>query len=109
MSSTASEPCFAASRCPLPLARTDYQRGDTVIAEFWSASPTVHYTTGNNYLLVERKTEAGWRVENDSYVAELSWEIPVAGSAGDYRIRHFGYDRNGVAFGDVSELFRISP
>lgn len=108
----------------LPLARTQYQGGETVIAEFWSANPTAHYTTGDNFLLVEHKTAAGWqsvaddgdwstrvrwRIEDDSYIAQLSWEIPVESSAGDYRLTHSGYDNASGAFSGVSELFRINP
>ena len=108
----------------LPLARTQYRGGETVIAEFWSANPTAHYTTGDNFLLVEHKTAAGWqsvaddgdwstrvrwRIEDDSYIAQLSWEIPVESSAGDYRLTHFGYDNASGAFSGVSELIRINP
>jgi neutral ceramidase len=108
----------------LPLAKTEYRSGETVIAEFWSANPTAHYTTGDNFLLVEHKTAAGWRqvaddgdwttrvrwrIEDDTYVAQLSWEIPVHSSAGDYRLTHFGYDNTTGPFSGVSELFRINP
>jgi neutral ceramidase len=107
---------------PLPLAKTKYLRGETLIAEFWSANPTAHYTTGNNFLLVEHRTAAGWqavaddgawstrvrwRIEDNAYIAELSWEVPLDTSAGDYRVTHFGFDNASGAFSGVSEIVRI--
>ncbi|MEZ5572721.1 MAG: neutral/alkaline non-lysosomal ceramidase N-terminal domain-containing protein [Halioglobus sp.] len=106
----------------LPLARTQYHGGETIVAEFWSANPTAHYTTGTNTLLVEKKVAANWqavasdsdwstrvrwRVEDDAYIAQLSWDTPVDTLPGDYRLTHFGYDNNGNAFNGVSEVIHI--
>ena len=106
----------------LPLAKTNYQRGETLIAEFWSTNPTAHYTTGNNFLLVEHSSAAGWqavaddgawstrvrwRLEDDAYIAAVSWEVPIDTSAGEYRITHFGYDNASGAFSGVSDVVRI--
>ena len=38
---------------------------------------------------------------------QLSWEVPVDASAGDYRLTHFGYDNTGGAFSGVSDVVRI--
>ncbi len=106
----------------LPLARTQYRKGETVVAEFWSANPTAHYTTGTNTLLVEHRaatdwqavasdsdwsTRVRWRVEDDAYIAQLSWEVPLETRAGDYRLTHFGYDNTGKPFSGVSGVIRI--
>jgi neutral ceramidase len=106
----------------LPAAKTQYRTGETVLAEFWSTNPTVYYTTGDNFLLVEHKTAGGWqavaddgdwstrvrwRIENDVYIAQLSWAIPDTASAGDYRLRHFGFDNSGAAFSGESEMIHI--
>ena len=106
----------------LPLAQAQYHKGETVIAEFWSTNPTAHYTTGDNFLLVEHRTAAGWqavaddgdwstrvrwRLEDDTYIAQLSWEVPPDASTGDYRLTHFGYDTAGKAFNGISEVIRI--
>jgi neutral ceramidase len=105
----------------LPLLKAQCERGETVLVEFWSTNPTAHYTTGNNFLLVERRTPSGWQVvaddgdwstrvrwrfENDAYIAQLTWEVPVDLAVGDYRISHRGYDSAGDAFSGVSEIFR---
>lgn len=104
----------------LPLAKTQYERGESVLIEFWSANPTAHFTTGNNFLQVERRTPAGWqvvaddgdwstrvrwRLEDDAYIAQLSWAAPVEAPAGDYRITHYGYDNAGKLFSGVSGVF----
>ena len=105
----------------LPLERTRYGKGDTVLTEFWSSNPTAHYTTGGNFMLVERRTRSGWHViaddgdwstrvrwreEGDAYIAQLSWEIPGGTRAGDYRITHLGFDRGGAPFSGTSGIFR---
>jgi len=48
-----------------------------------------------------------WRSEDDAHIAELSWEVPIDASVGDYRITHFGYDNASGAFSGVSEIVRI--
>jgi neutral ceramidase len=104
----------------LPLKNKQYRKGDTVLAEFWSANPTAHYITGNNYLLLERKTSTGWeaaaddgdwstrvrwRRDGDSYIAQLSWAAPKDAPSGEYRFTHMGYDDGGAAFRGVSDTF----
>ena len=106
----------------LPLVQTHYRSGETVVAEFWSANPTANYITGNNFLLVERKTVKGWRgvvddgdwstrvswrTEGGAYIAEISWEIPTDTPAGEYRLTHSGYGATGDAFRGASELIYI--
>jgi neutral ceramidase len=106
----------------LPLAGTQFRKGDTVVAEFWSANPTAHYTTGTNTLLVEHRpaadwqavatdsdwsTRVRWRAEDDAYIAQLSWEVPLDTPAGDYRLTHFGFDNTGKAFSGVSQVIHI--
>jgi hypothetical protein len=48
-----------------------------------------------------------WRAEDDAYIAQLSWEVPLDTRAGDYRLTHFGYDNTGKAFSGVSQVIRI--
>ena len=105
----------------LLLPKANYTKGDTVFVEFWSTNPTAHYTTDNNFLLVERSTPSSWqkvaddgdwstrvrwRLEHGVYVAQLSWEVPASTPAGDYRITHLGFDDTGAVFTGVSETFR---
>jgi neutral ceramidase len=107
----------------LPLANTQYQTGETVVAEFWSSNPTAHYGSGDNFMQVEHKTAEGWqkivdesdwstrvrwRIEDDRYIAQLSWEIPADSRAGDYRLKHFGHQDGSGAFSGVSETIRIN-
>ena len=105
----------------LPLGKTQYRRGETVTAEFWSSSPSAPLRTGNNFLLVEYKTSAGWqsvasdgdwntrirwRVEDDALLAQLSWQIPADSPAGEYRLTHIGQDDSGE-FRGVSQTVRL--
>jgi neutral ceramidase len=107
----------------LPLEKSDYESGETVTIDFWSANPTEHYVTGSNFLRVEHRTPSGWqvvaddgdwstrvrwRMEDDAYIAELSWEVPDDTPSGDYRISHSGFDESGDAFSGVSETFRYT-
>ena len=100
-----------------------YSPGDTITARFWSANPTVNFPRGKNYLLVERKTAAGWQrvaddgdwntrvrwqLEASAYVAELSWEVPQQTPPGAYRLSHFGFDATGSAFSGTSSAFEIT-
>ena len=48
-----------------------------------------------------------WRIEDGTYIAQLSWEVPPDASTGDYRITHFGFDNASGAFSGVSEIVRI--
>jgi neutral ceramidase len=106
----------------LPLKKTQYQTGETVVADFWSTNPTAHYTTGNNFMQVEHKTAQGWqaiaddgdwstrvqwRSEDGSYVAQLSWEIPADASPGEYRLTHSGYDKTGDVFNGTPKSILI--
>lgn len=107
----------------LPLSKTQYAKGETVVAEFLSANPTADYRTGNNYLLLERKMPSGWqavsddgdwstrvrwRRDGDAYIAQLSWEAPSNAPAGEYRLTHMGYDNQGAAFRGVSNTFHYN-
>jgi len=106
----------------LPLVQTQYKVGDTVTAEFWSANPTAHYITGNNFLLVEHKTKTGWqamasdgdwntrvrwRDQDDAWVVQLSWQIPAHTTAGQYRLGHYGYDIGGGSYSGESAVLTI--
>ena len=107
---------------PLPQGQTEYRKGETVVAEFWSNNPTANYITGNNYMLVERKTLAGWqtiatdgdwnttvrwRTEHESIIAKLSWETPVKIEAGQYRVTHLGHDQYGAVFRGIPREIQI--
>jgi neutral ceramidase len=106
----------------LPLSNTHYQPGDIAIAEFWSSNPSRHYVTGNNFLLLERKTQASWqalatdsdwstrvrwRGEARAFVAELSWVIPVDAKTGEYRFTHFGEHQSLGPYSGVSNSFYV--
>lgn len=52
-------------------------------------------------------TRVRWRLEDGSYIAQLSWEVPPDTSTGDYRLTHFGYDTAGKAFSGLSQVIRI--
>ena len=101
---------------------TRYRAGQTATARFWSTNPTVSFPKGKNYLLVERKTPAGWRqiaddshwstrvrwqLESGAYVAELSWVVPQGAILGEYRISHFGFETSGAEFAGMSGVFEI--
>ncbi len=105
----------------LPMDKREFERGDTVLVQFWSANPTAHYTTGNSFLAVEHRTSAGWqriaddgdwstrvrwRLEDGAYIAQVSWEVPDDALTGDYRIMHYGFDASGAAFAGASQSFR---
>jgi neutral ceramidase len=107
-----------------PVLAGAYRPGETPVAEFWSANPTLHYLTGENYLRVERKGISGWQVvaedgdwattlrwvvEDDAYVARASWTIPEDAAPGDYRFSHSGLDPSGKRFSGSSTLFRVVP
>lgn len=107
----------------LPMAKAHYRGGETVVAEFWSTNPTANYITGNNFLLIERKTAKGWqaiaddgdwstrirwRIEGGPYVAQISWEIPSDTPGGEYRLTHYGYDGVNGGFSGVSEVIHVN-
>ena len=107
---------------PLPSSKTQYRKGETVVAEFWSNNPTDNYVTGNNYMQVESKTSTGWqtiatdsdwqttvrwREDGGSFVAKLSWKTPTNMQAGEYRLTHQGYDSQGALFTGVSGIVQI--
>ena len=108
----------------LPLAKTQYRGGETVVTDFWSSNPTAHYPTGDNYLSIEHKTIAGWqavaddgdwstrihwRMEGGAYVAQISWEIPADTPAGEYRLTHSGHSDADGKFSGVSQQIYIEP
>lgn len=107
----------------LPLQTTQYSPGDTVSVEFISQHPNRHYVTGNTFLLVERKSEPGWQViaddgnwqtrvrwreENGRLIAQLIWEIPQHTASGEYRLRHQGFDEQGITFTGPSQNFQVN-
>jgi neutral ceramidase len=114
----------------LPLGESRVQGGEIMLAEFWSANPTAYYSRDEkeianvleNFLLVEHNTAEGWktvaddgdwttriswRMEGDSYIARLSWDVPVDSPAGEYRFRHFGFHAATGVFNGVSGAVRI--
>jgi neutral ceramidase len=107
---------------PQPLARSDFARGDTVTATFWSSNPVAHYVTGNNFLRVERnvgkqwalvatdtdwQTRIRWQSRGDHFIARVQWDIPADAAQGSYRIVHSGFDPTGVSFSGTSDTFRV--
>ncbi len=122
LGSAALLPEGAAYGDTLPLAKTHFRGGETVVTDFWSTNPTAHYPAGNNFLLIERNTEKGWlaiandsdwstrirwRKEDGAYIAQISWEIPADAPAGEYRLTHSGYSNAGGKFSGMSEQIYI--
>ncbi|MFT4614856.1 MAG: neutral ceramidase [Bacteroidia bacterium] len=120
----ASEPKDGPLTQALPMAESQYHRGEKVIAEFNSQHPNGHYITGITFLVVEKNSESGWkdladdgdwqtrvqwREEKGGYIAQLSWNIPANAPTGEYRLRHRGYDAQGTAFTATSENFLVQP
>ena len=106
----------------LPLPRDSYRAGTTASVEFWSEHPGAHFVTGNNFLLVEQRagntwraladdsdwgTRVRWRTRGERHIAELSWDIPATATAGDYRLRHLGFEADGTAFSGASATFGV--
>ena len=102
--------------------RTQYSRGETVKAEFWSSNPTAAYRTDLNYLRVEHNTAEGWatvatdgdwstkvrwRTDKGGMVATASWHIPTDVDFGEYRLVHTGVDLKGNMFSGVSRGISI--
>ena len=100
-----------------------YRSATSLHAFVWLANPTVNFPKGKNYLLVERKTAAGWqRVADDgdwntrvrwqlkanAYVADLSWEVPQQTPLGEYRLSHFDFDAAASAVSGTSSEFEIT-
>ena len=107
---------------PLPLHKREYEKGEIIIADFWSTNPSNHYVTGNNYMVVEVKTQDGWdiiatdsdwnttirwRIENSAAIAQLSWEIPLEAASGDYRLRHNTTTSKSTNLSGISRNFTI--
>ena len=103
-------------------AKLQYRKGETAQAEFWSSNPTANYVTGNNFMSVERKTQEGWqaliddgdwdttvrwRTEGEAFVATLTWQIPLNIEAGEYRLKHFGFNPQGQAFSGASHSIQV--
>lgn len=106
----------------LPLKKTQYRGGETVVTDFWSSNPTAHYPAGNNFLSIEHKTTAGWqavaddgdwstrirwRLEKGAYAAQISWEIPADTPTGEYRLTHSGYSDADGKFSGVSQQIYV--
>jgi len=102
--------------------RISYSGGEIVKAQFLSYSPTAFYRTGNNFLKIERATQAGWktvatdsdwnttvrwRSAEDKMIATLTWHIPKNIDAGKYRLMHVGYGPQGVKFQGYSRHIKI--
>lgn len=96
--------------------------GDTVRVDFYSVDPAAHFTTGNNFLAVQRETGDGWRTvatdtdwstrvrwrfDGGRAVATLEWDIPRDIPAGAYRLRHLGLDEQGRAFAGDSRVLTV--
>ena len=103
--------------------RSEYRKGETIVAEFWSSNPSASYVTGNNYMLVEIKTPTGWqtvvsdsdwnttvkwRKKRGSFIAKLSWHMPLTTEAGEYRLTHQGQDALGNVFRGISGNIQIN-
>jgi hypothetical protein len=71
----------------------------------------VEYRVAGNWQAVatdsDWSTRIRWRVEDDAYIAQLSWEVPLDTQAGADRLTHFGYDNSGKAFSGVSDMIHI--
>ena len=108
---------------PLSMNRSEYRKGETIVAEFWSSNPSASYVTGNNYMLVEIKTPTGWqtvvsdsdwnttvrwRKKRGSFIAKLSWHTPLTTEAGEYRLTHQGQDAEGNVFRGISGNIQIN-
>lgn len=106
----------------LPPARDTYRAGDTVRIDFSSTHPNDAYPRPTRYLLVQWQSADGWqtvadednwrtrvrwREDDDSYFAQLSWEIGTDTAAGTYRLLHRGFDRDGKPFEGASQAFRV--
>lgn len=81
-----------------------YRRGQTVRVVFASAHPNNDLRRGDSYLLVQRRTGAGWRTIADdgdwetefhwarsgiaASTATVIWRIPDDAGAGEYRVVH---------------------
>ena len=102
--------------------KTEYRKGETVQAEFWSSNPTANYVTGNNFMSVEHSTAGSWqalvndgdwdttvrwRAEGKALVATLKWQIPLNIDAGEYRLIHLGLDPQGLKFSGASRSIQV--
>ncbi|MFW6125173.1 MAG: neutral/alkaline ceramidase [Pirellulales bacterium] len=87
-----------------------YRSGETARAVFWTGNPRNGYTTGNNYLAVQRREGARWsNVASDAnwetkcrwtkspdeahggaLQVIITWDIPPEAKPGTYRIVHYG-------------------
>jgi len=120
---TSSAPADARFGAALPMEKTRYWPGDTVVAEFISSNPTAHFPARTEFLSVERNpgngwqtvaTEANWstrirwREHETAYIARISWRIPDAAAQGEYRITHAGFGPNGKSFSGTSQTFRLA-
>ena len=89
----------------IPFNKKRYMKGETVTARFWSSNPTENYKSGNNFLAIEHRyndlwvtvandddwsTKIRWEHDSQSYIAKVTWEIPMDIESGEYRIKHLG-------------------
>ena len=102
--------------------KVEYGRGDAVQARFWSHDPTASFRTGNNFLKVQQKKQAGWKtVATDSdwsttvrwqakdqgMIATLTWHIDANVENGEYRLMHLGHGPQGNPFKGYSRTIQI--
>jgi neutral ceramidase len=102
--------------------KVEYGRGEAVQARFWSHDPTANFRTGNNFLKVQQKKQAGWKtVATDSdwsttvrwqakdqgMIATLTWHIDANVENGEYRLMHLGRGPQGNPFKGYSRTIQI--
>lgn len=99
-----------------------YNRGDTVVVEFWGANPrnsnlkffivanSLDYMTQSTFLTVERNVNGEWKVvavDGDwetkfqwkrqnaaESIITITWNIPTSVQPGTYRIQTYGTSKN---------------
>jgi len=110
----------------MPLDKKRYSKGETIGVGFWSSNPTANYAYDKHFLAIERKqdnnwvrlfsdadwsTKIQWASHSKSYIAEVSWTIPIDIEPGSYRVKHFGQytAEDGVhrIFEGISDNFSI--
>ena len=89
----------------IPMNKIRYTRGQIVTARFWSSNPTANYKFDGNFINVEQRhnnlwitvandhdwsTKIRWQRDLKSYVAEITWKIPLDIEPGEFRIKHSG-------------------
>ena len=102
--------------------KVEYRRGEAVKAGFWSHDPTANFRTGNNFLKVQQKKQAGWKTvatdsdwsttvrwqaEDQGMIATLTWHIDANVENGEYRLMHLGHGPQGNPFKGYSRTIQI--